>query len=562
MVGLLHTGPSRRPKGDLSNAVIRTELKGVQFGIYTDAETRDRSVVQITSPQAYDAIGTALPGGVYDPRLGPVDSRGGACITCSLPYLHCPGHFGHIELCVPVYHPLLFPRLVSFLRLKCLNCHDFRLSRRMCKTFQAQLHLVNCGRAMEALELHDVLSHAAHRAGVDHGLAGSAAAGASSRGGASAERRNEAEASAAATIDEILAQKLATPLPPGGQGDGLTSHERSVRRQIIKDFTVACNGIKKCENCRAVSPKIRQDSSNKIFQVPLEKVHVTSNAAERIKLLSALDMEQIGSNGGDAGGGYDSDASDMEGATAQDDSDDDSKDSDGDSEDDDDDGGDGNGGVASLFDDEAEEADGDDDDAVGGYKKRDASVKKLGDVSANKGNKRAADKYLHPLEVEAQARLTWQLQPRLCAMVFGSAHCNDADGGVTGYGMYFMRNVGVPPSRFRPPMVLGTMTVEHAQNIYLNKIVELNDRVRSFIALVQSVPDQMDGLSATERAKFAAEKEKAESRAFSNWINLQTQVNCFMDSSKDPSAASAALAANIPSGIRQLLEKKEGIFRK
>jgi DNA-directed RNA polymerase I subunit RPA1 len=556
MAGLLHTGSSRRPKGDLSNAVIRTEITGVQFGIYTDAETRARSVVQITSPQAYDAIGTALPSGVYDPRLGPVDSRGGACITCSLPYLHCPGHFGHIELCVPVYHPLLFPRLVSFLRLKCLNCHEFRLSRRMCKTFQAQLHLVNCGKAMEALELHDMLSHVAHRAGIEHGLAGSATA--ASRGGAStanaAAKRNEAEAAAAATIDEILTQKLATPLPMGGPK--LTSHERSVRRQIIKDFTAACNGLNKCENCRAVSPKIRQDSSNKIFQVPLEKVHVKSNAAERIKLLSALDIEQIGNGGGSGrvASGYDSDASDMEGA-AQD------SDEDGDDNDEMDVDKDDNGGVASLFDDEAEEVD-DDDDAVGGYKKRDASVKKLGDASANKGNKRAADKYLHPLEVEAQARLTWQLQPRLCAMVFGSAHCNDADGGVTGYGIYFMRNVAVPPSRFRPPMVLGTMTVEHAQNIYLNKIVELNDRVRSFIALVQSVPDEMDGLSATERTKRVAEKERAESRAFSNWINLQTQVNCFMDSSKDPSAASAALAANIPSGIRQLLEKKEGIFRK
>ena len=559
MVGLLHTGPSRRPKGDLTNAVIRTELTGVQFGIYTDAETRARSVVQITSPQAYDAIGTALPSGVYDPRLGPVDSRGGACITCSLPYLHCPGHFGHIELCVPVYHPLLFPRLVSFLRLKCLNCHEFRLSKRMCKTFQAQLHLVNCGKVIEALELHDMLSHVAHRAGVEHGLAGSASV--ASRGGAStantAAKRNEAEAAAAATIDEILTQKLATPLPPGGPK--LTSHERSVRRQIIKDFTTACNGMKKCENCRAVSPKIRQDSSNKIFQVPLEKVHIKSNAAERIKILSALDIEQIGNGGGGGAGtgrasGYDSDASDMEGAAqdSEDDGDDDAMDVDN--------GGDG--GIASLFDDEAEEVDEDDNDAVGGYKKRDASVKKLGDASANKDNKRAADKYLHPLEVEAQARLTWQLQPRLCAMVFGSAHCNEADGGVTGYGMYFMRNVAVPPSRFRPPMVLGTMTVEHAQNIYLNKIVELNDRVRSFIALVQSVPDEVDGLSAAERAKRVAEKERAESRAFSNWINLQTQVNCFMDSSKDPSASSAALAANIPPGIRQLLEKKEGIFRK
>ena len=69
-------------------------------------------------------------------------------------------------------------------------------------------------------------------------------------------------------------------------------------------------------------------------------------------------------------------------------------------------------------------------------------------------------------------------------------------------------------------------------------------------------------LRAARAAKAAAEKERAESRAFSNWINLQTQVNCFMDSSKDPSASSAALAANIPPGIRQLLEKKEGIFRK
>ena len=30
------------------------------------------------------------------------------CSTCGLLYTHCPGHFGHIELAVPVYNPLVF----------------------------------------------------------------------------------------------------------------------------------------------------------------------------------------------------------------------------------------------------------------------------------------------------------------------------------------------------------------------------------------------------------------------------------------------------------------------
>ena len=30
------------------------------------------------------------------------------CGTCGLRYRACPGHFGHIELAVPVYNPLVF----------------------------------------------------------------------------------------------------------------------------------------------------------------------------------------------------------------------------------------------------------------------------------------------------------------------------------------------------------------------------------------------------------------------------------------------------------------------
>ena len=48
------------------------------------------------------------------------------------------------------------------------------------------------------------------------------------------------------------------------------------------------------------------------------------------------------------------------------------------------------------------------------------------------------------------------------------------------------------------------------------------------------------------------------SKCVTIWIELQNAVNCFMDSSKDPNPL-GSLAASC--GIRQLLERKEGLFR-
>ncbi len=49
------------------------------------------------------------------------------------------------------------------------------------------------------------------------------------------------------------------------------------------------------------------------------------------------------------------------------------------------------------------------------------------------------------------------------------------------------------------------------------------------------------------------------SKLVSAWIDLQNAVNCFMDSAKDPNPLGSQGA---PSGIRQLLERKEGMFRR
>ena len=48
--------------------------------------------------------------GLMDPRMGTID-RNFKCQTCGEGMSECPGHFGHIELARPVFHPgMLLPQ--------------------------------------------------------------------------------------------------------------------------------------------------------------------------------------------------------------------------------------------------------------------------------------------------------------------------------------------------------------------------------------------------------------------------------------------------------------------
>lgn len=73
------------------------------------AQVRKLSVKRVTSPITFDNMGHPVPDGLYDPAMGPAGAGGPVpCATCGLPGAACPGHFGHVELPVPVYNPLLF----------------------------------------------------------------------------------------------------------------------------------------------------------------------------------------------------------------------------------------------------------------------------------------------------------------------------------------------------------------------------------------------------------------------------------------------------------------------
>lgn len=391
---------------------------------------------------AIDSLGTALPNGVYDPRLGPTTADSPPCTTCALGFLDCPGHFGHIELIVPVYHPLLFSKMVELLRIKCFHCHKLLIGKRQLKLYKVKFELLKHGRYFDALELDNRIANVVKTE--------------TNKGDKSKDPNREHEKNL--EVDSML-KEIEESMASNSRGQDITlsSLEEAKFQELVKGFISDCKGRKNCQHCGAYSPRIRQDSSNKVFQSPLSATAKRWNAAEGLILKPAL----------------------------------------------------------------AKRSDSDDDDEIDDTFMMDDDDDDVDDDEREKGPVR--DKYMHAREVQAQVKRTWESSPEICNAVFS----------VQGYEVFFMQAIAVPPNRFRPPMHLGGMVVEHGQNQYLNKIITNHELVRS---------------------NFASNNEAA---AYKFWIELQTSVNIYMDSAKDPS-----INPNAPPGIRQLLERKEGMFRK
>ncbi|CAG8604253.1 17477_t:CDS:2, partial [Acaulospora morrowiae] len=109
-----------------SSAPLR-RVKYVQFGILSPEEIKQMSVAQIEHPETMDESSPHRPkqGGLLDPRMGTID-RNYKCQTCGEGMSECPGHFGHIELCKPVFHIGFLPKVKKILECICLNCSKLK----------------------------------------------------------------------------------------------------------------------------------------------------------------------------------------------------------------------------------------------------------------------------------------------------------------------------------------------------------------------------------------------------------------------------------------------------
>lgn len=105
---------------ELSNDQEIETVLGIKFSVLSPEEIARRSVVEVTKNDTF-AGSEPVVGGLFDPRMGIIETNK-TCATCQQKNLFCPGHFGHINLARPIFHPMFFDTVRKLLKCVCYRC--------------------------------------------------------------------------------------------------------------------------------------------------------------------------------------------------------------------------------------------------------------------------------------------------------------------------------------------------------------------------------------------------------------------------------------------------------
>ncbi len=100
-------------------------IERIEFGLLSPQMIRKMSVVEVTNETYYEEA-YMQSGTVLDPRFG-APEPGSYCPICGNDRDHCPGHFGHIELALPVINVLFAEHIYNILRGVCHSCGRIKI---------------------------------------------------------------------------------------------------------------------------------------------------------------------------------------------------------------------------------------------------------------------------------------------------------------------------------------------------------------------------------------------------------------------------------------------------
>lgn len=166
------------------------------------------------------------------------------------------------------------------------------------------------------------------------------------------------------------------------------------------------------------------------------------------------------------------------------------------------------------------------------------------------------ERIIPPEECRAHLRRLFANEKIMCALIFGRhgklAPVTKHKLSWASADMFFLDCLLVSPTRFRPPAKMKDTIFEHPHNELLSKLLTTTYRIRdqSYAAKKAAAKDSAVG-DATRRRMIEVLLESL--------VQLQVDVNSFMDSSKNPTRPRQG---KLPTqGVKQNLEKKEGLFR-
>ncbi|KAG0475189.1 hypothetical protein HPP92_014875 [Vanilla planifolia] len=428
-------------------------VESIHFSFYTSEEARKISVKEITSAELFDTRGSIFPGGLYDLALGPVKPAD-PCKSCGQDSVHCPGHYGHIDLAMPIYNPLLFHSLKGLLQITCLYCHKFRMGQEKVGRYVSILALIIQGDVVAAKNLatslwdeavfgsDDSWQHVKLNANVNY----------------SEERWTSIQhAEATSTLFEIMRERP-----------------------------------KKCGYCQKMSPKLECHTFGW-----LEKSQKVSEIRS-----NAIEDYTFGPSKGGKQSNLGSDDEVLENENI----------------------------LSSRCIEKASEGNGEllepeKPAMVTNNQSRDVPPKIINLLSSRKID-------MLPTEVEDILKDLWAKEFKLC-MLICDIQCRSLSKykRKIGYDMFFLKVLLVTPNKFRPQAISGEQVVDHPQNVLLINVVDSN------ISL--------------------AKAKTSHQYILQEWRGLQNSVNLLFDSSKGFGKSGKPP----PNGIRQLLDKKDGMLR-
>lgn len=156
-------------------------------------------------------------------------------------------------------------------------------------------------------------------------------------------------------------------------------------------------------------------------------------------------------------------------------------------------------------------------------------------------NLAAAQRYISSMEVQARLTELFNKEQDLLSLLYNAKPPTRRSGKVTP-DMFFITTILVPPNRYRPEARTGESQIAEAQQ---------NSLYKSILRCCSKMAQIYNALN--EHRADITQLHQA-------WTELQEGVNALIDKSKNP--VQGAAAKRNEDGIKQKLEKKEGLFRK
>ena len=108
------------------STMIPKRIAQIRFGLMDPSEIRKMSAVEVKTADTYKDDGHAYKQGLMDPHMGVIEP-GLLCPTDNCQYQDSPGHFGHIQLELPVIHIGFVNLIKTALKATCNDCSNILL---------------------------------------------------------------------------------------------------------------------------------------------------------------------------------------------------------------------------------------------------------------------------------------------------------------------------------------------------------------------------------------------------------------------------------------------------